>query len=75
MNRPAQSYWGEWNGRVRLPCPEDPVALLGQPIGMYHCPVCGEMQVAGLPHVPPDDDYEGVMGREWPPGYGGALAL
>jgi len=31
-------------------CPEDPVALCGKPIGMYHCPYCGCMQVACVPH-------------------------
>ena len=35
------------------PCPEDPTELAGQPIGMYHCPYCGEMQIAGMEHVPP----------------------
>lgn len=34
-------------------CSYDPRALLGQPIGMLHCPECGVMVVAGLPH-PPD---------------------
>jgi hypothetical protein len=23
------------------------------PIGMYHCEFCGEMQIAGVPHLPP----------------------
>lgn len=32
-------------------CPEDPVALCGQPIGQYHCPYCGCMQVACVPHM------------------------
>jgi hypothetical protein len=31
-------------------CPEDPVTLLGAPLGMYHCPWCGCMQLAGTPH-------------------------
>lgn len=31
-------------------CSEDPVKLTGQPIGMYHCPECGTMVLAGLPH-------------------------
>jgi len=31
-------------------CEEDPVRLKGQPIGMYHCPLCGEMCLAGVPH-------------------------
>jgi hypothetical protein len=25
------------------------------PIGMFHCPECGEMVLAGLPHTPPLD--------------------
>ena len=32
-------------------CTYDPTALRG-PIGMFHCPECGEMQLAGLPHLP-----------------------
>ena len=35
------------------PCPGDPEALKGMPIGMYHCEFCGEMQLAGVPHLPP----------------------
>ena len=31
-------------------CPHDPMQLAGMPIGMYHCPECGEMIVAGIPH-------------------------
>lgn len=31
-------------------CDEKPEDLLGQPIGMYHCPDCGAMVVAGIPH-------------------------
>jgi len=31
-------------------CGEDPKKLLGQPIGMYHCPDCGGMVVAGMEH-------------------------
>lgn len=41
------------------PCAEHPELYLGAPIGMYHCPVCGEMQVAGTFHVP-KEAYEGV---------------
>ena len=61
--------WGQYQGRKRKPCPEDPVKLTGQPIGMYHCPICGDMQVAAMEHVPPDDDYEESYGMDWPPGY------
>jgi hypothetical protein len=37
------------------PWPFDPLRLKGQPIGMYHCPYCGGMQLAGVPHT----DYSG----------------
>ena len=39
-----------------MKCPEDPVALLGRPLGQYHCPDCGCMQVAGIPHMCDPDD-------------------
>lgn len=61
--------WGEHNGRKRNPCPEQPERLLGQPIGMYHCPYCGAMQMAGMPHLPTEDDYELMTGDDWPAGY------
>lgn len=32
-------------------CEEHPEMLLGTPCGMYHCPSCGQMQLAGMPHV------------------------
>ena len=32
-------------------CPEDPIKLLGRPLGQYHRPECGCMQVAGMHHV------------------------
>ena len=31
-------------------CEYDPTKLVGLPIGMFHCPLCGEMIVAGFPH-------------------------
>ena len=31
-------------------CKHDPKQYLGMPIGMYHCPECGEMVVAGIEH-------------------------
>lgn len=40
-------------------CPHDPLELAGKPIGMYHCPSCGMMVVAGCPH-PSDEDVEFV---------------
>lgn len=31
-------------------CPYDPKPLLGQPIGMFYCPKCGCMVIAGVEH-------------------------
>jgi len=31
-------------------CDERPEGKLGFPYGMYHCPECGAMVVAGFPH-------------------------
>ena len=31
-------------------CEEKPETLLGQPLGQYHCPDCGAMVIAGIPH-------------------------
>lgn len=31
-------------------CPHDPREYAGKPIGMYHCPLCGCMCLAGLEH-------------------------
>ena len=31
-------------------CPHDPRELAGHAIGMYHCPECCEMVLAGYPH-------------------------
>ena len=31
-------------------CQERPELLLGQPLGMYHCPDCGAMVIAGVLH-------------------------
>lgn len=42
-------------------CDYDPRELSGQPIGMFHCPKCSEMVVAGLPHPPPDMDSDGDL--------------
>jgi hypothetical protein len=33
-------------------CFEKPERLAGSPIGMYHCPDCGAMVLAGVPHPP-----------------------
>lgn len=61
--------WGSYEGRRRKPCPEQPVLMAGQPIGMYHCPYCGEMQLASRPHLTPDENYETMTGEPWPAGY------
>jgi hypothetical protein len=65
------SGWGSFDGHARYPCPEQPERLIGLPIGQYHCPICGDMQIAGLEHLRPDDDWEREMCRLWPPGYEG----
>lgn len=31
-------------------CEEKPEKLIGMPMGMYHCPDCGAMLLAGLEH-------------------------
>ncbi len=33
-------------------CQEKPELLKGAPIGMYHCPDCGAMIMAGIKHPP-----------------------
>jgi hypothetical protein len=33
-------------------CSYDPRGLAGLPIGMFHCPACGCMVLAGLEHGP-----------------------
>ncbi len=35
-------------------CSYDPKEMAGAPIGMFHCPECGEMVLAGVDHP----DYE-----------------
>ncbi len=35
----------------RCPWPWDPQQLTGAPIGQYHCPYCGAMVMAGVPHL------------------------
>lgn len=39
----------------REQCDYDPRELAGMPIGMFHCPKCGDMVLAGLAHPVPDD--------------------
>ncbi len=33
-----------------LECPTKPEKLVKVPLGMFHCPLCGMMVVAGVPH-------------------------
>lgn len=35
----------------RCPWPWDPQQLVGAPLGQYHCPYCGGMQMAGMAHL------------------------
>lgn len=47
----------------RCPWPWEPQQLGKVPLGMYHCPHCGAMVLAGRPHVdyneaPPPSDEE-----------------
>lgn len=42
------------------PWPWDPQQLVGAPIGQYHCPACGGMVVAGMPHL----DHRGATAVE-----------
>jgi hypothetical protein len=47
------SGWSVPIGDDGRPCPMplDPLLMFGQPLGMYHCPWCGSMILAGVPHV------------------------
>ena len=49
-------------------CPYDPMLLKGAPIGMFHCPECGEMILAGVPHINYDidiaEDYEKYLAEQ-----------
>jgi len=35
----------------RCPWPWEPQQLVGAPLGQYHCGYCGEMVMAGMPHL------------------------
>jgi hypothetical protein len=63
-------------------CPYEPEHLVGVPLGMFHCEVCGLMVCAGLPHNTikwigetyregyadfPDEVYEQMMERRYEP--------
>ncbi len=53
---PMQGVQGPIN-ELGDPCPWpwDPIQLKGAPIGMYHCPYCLSMVMAGMDHL----DYAG----------------
>ena len=38
-------------------CAFDPRLVVG-PMGQFHCPSCGSMQVAGCPHLSQDYDWD-----------------
>jgi hypothetical protein len=44
-------------GKPLMKCAHDPKQYAGMPIGMYRCPECGEMVIAGCDHT----DYDGVF--------------
>lgn len=47
----AISAMVEWElMRCKGKCSHDPRAMAGKPIGQYHCPECGKMVIAGMPH-------------------------
>lgn len=35
----------------RCPWPWEPQQLVDAPMGQFHCPYCGAMVMAGLPHI------------------------
>lgn len=49
----------------RLTCSFNPRLLIGVPIGMFHCPECGDMVVAGTRHTPPWCEEMDRSYNEW----------
>jgi len=51
----------------RCPWPWEPQQLVGQPLGQYHCPYCGAMVIAGMPHIDYREDLVVIdpQGRAW----------
>lgn len=47
------------------PWPWDPQQLGGAPLGQYHCPYCGGMQIAGVRHLDHRGKLYGVNYREY----------
>jgi hypothetical protein len=49
---PAPGIRGPVNEEGRVcPWPWEPQQLVGVPLGQYHCPYCGAMVIAGVPHL------------------------
>lgn len=51
---------------MKIQCPFDPRIYKGAPIGMFHCPWCGELQLAGIGHLPniieiDEDEYNELI--------------
>jgi hypothetical protein len=46
-----------------MDCKYKPELLVGVPLGMFHCPECGEMVVAGLPHHKQDHERESLFDK------------
>lgn len=42
----------------RCPWPWEPQQLVGVPMGQYHCPYCGAMVLAGVPHLDYREDND-----------------
>jgi hypothetical protein len=45
---------------MKAKCPFNPTIYKDKPIGMFHCPWCGEMVLAGILHV----DYDEIEFEE-----------
>ncbi|MHA2113283.1 MAG: hypothetical protein ACXADW_14110 [Candidatus Hodarchaeales archaeon] len=53
---------GQFRGKL---CPERSEKLIGQPLGQYHCPICGMMLIAGCMHPDPSvDNPDYIMLKE-----------
>ncbi len=49
-----------------MSCPYDPNELVNLPIGMFHCPECGCMVIAGVSHPTCDiDECEYGVEIDW----------
>lgn len=48
-----------------MKCTFDTVTgYIGLPMGMFHCPECGEMVLAGLPHLIDEEEDEPKASKE-----------